>query len=129
FLLAANKGEAPASLKDQSSGGEVARYLFALKILLATRAGLPTLIFDEIDANVGGETATLVGQKLKTLGKTTQVLAITHFPQVARFADHHLHIAKKEQGERTLTEISPLTSTEKDQELLRMLGGSSLSSN
>lgn len=126
FLLAANTGEDPASLKDQSSGGEVARYLFALKILLATKAGLPTLIFDEIDANIGGETATLVGQKLKTLGETTQVLAITHFPQVARFADHHLHIAKKEQDGRTLTEITPLSSTEKDQELLRMLGGSPL---
>lgn len=123
FLLAANKGEAPASLKDQSSGGEVARYLFALKILLATKAGLPTLIFDEIDANVGGETATLVGQKLKALGESTQVLAITHFPQVARFADHHLHIAKKEKNGRTFTEIIPLTSNDKDQELLRMLGG------
>jgi DNA repair protein RecN (Recombination protein N) len=129
FLLAANKGEAPASLKDQSSGGEVARYLFALKILLATRAGLPTLIFDEIDANVGGETATLVGQKLKTLGETTQVLAITHFPQVARFADHHLHVSKNERDERTLTEIIPLTSKEKDQELLRMLGGTSININ
>lgn len=126
FLLAANKGEAPASLKDQSSGGEVARYLFALKILLAEKGGLPTLIFDEIDANVGGETATLVGQKLKTLGQNTQVLAITHFPQVARFADHHLHIAKREQDGRTLTEITSLSSTQKDQELLRMLGGAPL---
>lgn len=126
FLLATNKGESPASLKDQTSGGEVARYLFALKILLATKVGLPTLIFDEIDANIGGETATLVGQKLKTLGKTAQVLAITHFPQVARFADHHLHISKNEREGRTLTKISHLNSTEKDQELLRMLGGSPL---
>ncbi|MCB1115082.1 MAG: hypothetical protein KDK71_01325, partial [Chlamydiia bacterium] len=124
FLLSANKGEPPASLKNQTSGGELARYLLALKILLGTKGGLPTLIFDEIDANIGGETARIVGEKLKTLGGHTQILAITHFPQVARSADHHLHIAKSEKEGRTSATIAPLTATERDTELLRMLGAS-----
>ena len=126
FYLTANKGEQAGSLSQKSSGGEVARYLFALKIILAEKEGLPTLIFDEIDANVGGETAALVGQKLKALGKKSQVLAITHFPQVARFADHHLQISKKEVKGRTITEIKPLKSSETEGELLRMLGGDQL---
>ncbi|MDJ0651518.1 MAG: hypothetical protein QNJ27_00665 [Simkaniaceae bacterium] len=123
FFLAANKGEHVSSIAQKSSGGEVARFLLALKIILAEKERLPTLIFDEIDANIGGETATLVGQKLKALGNQSQVVAITHFPQVARYADHHLQISKKECNGRTLTEICPLKSTERETELLRMLGG------
>lgn len=126
FLLSANKGEQASSIAQKSSGGEVARFLLALKIILAEKEGLPTLIFDEIDANIGGETATLVGQKLKALGNQSQIIAITHFPQVARYADHHLQISKKEVNGRTLTEIHPLKSTEKETELLRMLGGVSI---
>lgn len=126
FLLAANPGETPAPLATRSSGGEVARFLLALKILLAQKEALPTLIFDEIDANIGGETARLVGEKLKDLGGSCQVLTITHFPQVAWCADHHLLISKKEKEGRTITTITPLTSKEKDKELLRMLGGKSL---
>ena len=126
FFLAANPGEEPASLSTRSSGGEIARFLFALKILLAEKGSLPTLIFDEIDANIGGETASIVGKKLNSLGKHSQILAITHFPQVARHADHHLQISKKESDARTITEISPLKASEKEKELLRMLGGESL---
>lgn len=126
FFLAANPGEEPASLSTRSSGGEIARFLFALKILLAEKGSLPTLIFDEIDANIGGETASIVGKKLSELGKHSQILAITHFPQVARHADHHLQISKKESDGRTITEISPLKASEKEKELLRMLGGESL---
>jgi len=126
FFLAANPGEEPASISTHSSGGEIARFLFALKILLAEKGSLPTLIFDEIDANIGGETASIVGKKLNALGKHSQILAITHFPQVARHADHHLQISKKESDGRTITEISPLKSSEKEKELLRMLGGESL---
>ncbi|MCB1110468.1 MAG: DNA repair protein RecN [Chlamydiia bacterium] len=126
FFLAANPGEAPSSLATHSSGGEIARFLFALKLLYAGKGGLPTLIFDEIDANVGGETASLLGKKLKALAQSAQVLAITHFPQVARHADHHLQISKHEVDGRTLTEISPLQTSEKERELLRMLGGESL---
>ncbi|MCB1106839.1 MAG: DNA repair protein RecN [Chlamydiia bacterium] len=126
YFLAANKGEEPSSLSNRTSGGEISRFLLAFKILLAEKGSLPTLIFDEIDANIGGETATLIGQKLKTLGKKCQVLAITHFPQVARYGDHHLQITKQEKDGRTLTSIKPLTATDKDQELLRMLGGETL---
>ncbi len=126
FSLAANPGEEPASLSTRSSGGEIARFLFALKIILAEKGSLPTLIFDEIDANIGGETASIVGEKLKELGKNSQILAITHFPQVARYADHHLQISKKENNGRTITEVSSLKASEKEKELLRMLGGESL---
>jgi DNA repair protein RecN (Recombination protein N) len=126
FFLAANPGEEPASLSTRSSGGEIARFLFALKILLAEKGSLPTLIFDEIDASIGGETASVIGKKLSELGKHSQILAITHFPQVARHADHHLQISKKESDGRTITEISPLKASEKEKELLRMLGGESL---
>lgn len=123
IYLAVNKGEAPASLQSKSSGGELSRFLFAMTVLLAEKTSLPTLVFDEIDSNVGGETATLVGQKLQSLGKLCQVLVITHFPQVARFADHHLQISKIENTGRTLTEIRSLEKNEIDMELLRMLGG------
>ena len=126
FFLAANPGEEPASLSTRSSGGEIARFLFALKILLAEKASLPTLIFDEIDASIGGETASIVGKKLSELGKHSQILAITHFPQVARYADHHLQISKRESDGRTIIEITPLKASEKEKELLRMLGGESL---
>ncbi len=126
FFLAANPGEEPASLSTHTSGGEIARLLFALKILLAEKGSLSTLIFDELDANIGGETASIVGKKLRELGKHSQILAITHFPQVARHANHHLQISKKESNGRAITKISPLKASEKEQELLRMLGGESL---
>lgn len=121
FYLRANQGEESVPVKESSSGGELSRLLFSLKLLLSNQA--PTLVFDEIDANVGGETATIIGKKLKKLGKEQQILCITHFPQVARQADHHLTVKKKETNGRTRTLIEPLTSTSKEAELLRMLGG------
>ncbi|MGE0197846.1 MAG: DNA repair protein RecN [Simkaniaceae bacterium] len=123
LFLAANKGEVPASLESKTSGGELSRFLFAVTLLLSEKNALPTLIFDEIDSNVGGETATLVGQKLKALGKHCQVLAISHFPQVARFADHHMQISKTEKEGRTVTTMCYLEKNETDEELMRMLGG------
>jgi len=123
FSLCANKGEQLAPVKESSSGGELSRLLFALKVLLAEKLQPPTLIFDEIDANVGGQTATLIGQHLTTLSANRQVLCITHFPQVARQADHHICVSKHEDTERTEGKITPLSKKEKDIELLRMLGG------
>ncbi|MES2121173.1 MAG: DNA repair protein RecN [Chlamydiota bacterium] len=123
FWLKANTGEQPALVKDQSSGGELSRLLLAIKISLAEKNNTPTLIFDEIDANVGGTTATIIGEKLKELGKHRQVLCITHFPQVASHADLHFSVKKQEKEGRTTTQIKQLTSKERDAELLRMLGG------
>lgn len=126
FWLKANVGEHPGRVKDHASGGELSRLLFAIKIVLAEKNNTPTLIFDEIDANVGGKTATIIGEKLGELGKHRQVICITHFPQVASRANEHFGVQKVEADGRTLTLIQPLSPEERGQELLRMLGGEAL---
>ncbi|MDN3506358.1 MAG: AAA family ATPase [Simkaniaceae bacterium] len=123
FYLCANKGEHLSPVKESSSGGELSRLLFALKLALAEKNHPSTMIFDEIDANVGGQTATLIGGHLKELSSHRQVLCITHFPQVASQADHHICVSKHENTERTEGQISTLSKKEKEIELLRMLGG------
>lgn len=123
FFLQPNVGERRLAIKDFASGGELSRLMLALQTLLAGKQSLPTLIFDEIDANIGGTTAAIVGEKLKQIGAQHQVIAITHFPQVAQHADHHLQIAKREREGRTLTEIVPLLDDAlRNQELARMRG-------
>lgn len=122
FLLSANMGEPFLGLKESASGGELSRVLLAIKLLLANKQQLSTLIFDEIDANIGGTTAALIGEKLHALGKSIQVLCITHFPQVAKCADHHLFIAKEQQKGRTFTTIATLSLDERSFELKRMSG-------
>lgn len=122
FYLDSNVGEKKIPLKDGASGGELARVLLAFHVLLAGKEGIGTLIFDEIDANIGGATASGIGSKLKNLGKSLQVLCITHFPQVAKYADHHLGITKSTQGGRTFSQILELSSHERKEELLRMAG-------
>ncbi len=121
--LAANAGERPVRAQESSSGGELSRLLFAFQICLADKNRIPTIIFDEIDANVGGTTATCLGEKLQELASSRQVLCITHFPQVACFAHHHLCVHKKEIEGRTVTLIEALTLQAKEHELRRMLGG------
>lgn len=122
FFLDSNIGEKKIPLKEGASGGELARVLLALHVLLAGKEGIGTLIFDEIDANIGGQTASAIGEKLKTLGKSHQVLCITHFPQVAKAAHHHLGITKATQEGRTFCKIASLASQDKKEELLRMAG-------
>lgn len=123
ILLKANMGEKLAPAAECSSGGELSRLIFALKTILAEKTQPKTMIFDEIDANVGGETATKMGEKIKNLANFRQVLCITHFSQVARQGDHHLCVFKSEENDRTRGHIKLLTSPEKEVELLRMLGG------
>jgi DNA repair protein RecN (Recombination protein N) len=123
FWMRANTGEHPILVKDHASGGELSRLLFAIKLTLAEKNGTPTLFFDEIDSNVGGTTASIIGEKLRILGKSRQVICITHFHQVASQADHHIGVQKIEQEGRTLTVIRELHPHEKEAELLRMLGG------
>jgi DNA repair protein RecN (Recombination protein N) len=123
FYLTANQGEKPAPLKDAASGGELSRLFFSLKLVLASLNLCPTLVFDEVDANVGGKTATILGEKLQELGKGLQVFCITHFPQVARFGNHHLKVCKVEEDSRTTCQFSFLKDEEIHEELLRMVGG------
>jgi DNA repair protein RecN (Recombination protein N) len=122
WWIQANPGENPGPVEEHASGGEMSRLLFALKIVLADKNKTPTLIFDEIDANVGGKTATLIGEKLKELGTYKQVICITHFPQVALHASCHLRVEKRVIDGRTLTAIHELTAPDRDLELARMRG-------
>lgn len=128
YLFSPNLGEPTISLKDCASGGELSRILLALKTILAGKGLVPTLIFDEVDANIGGETAAIVGDKLSQISKRHQTLCITHLPQVACLADHHLQILKLEKEGRTLTTVLALDKATRLQEISRMLGGESFNS-
>lgn len=109
-------------MREGASGGEIARVLLALQTLLAGKAKILTLIFDEIDANIGGETAAVIGDKLMEIGQQHQVICVTHFPQVASKAHHHLQISKEERGGRTITLVQELDKTAQKKELERMVG-------
>ena len=122
FYLRPNVGESLIPIRECASGGELSRLLLALQTVLTGKEKTPTLIFDEVDANIGGETAVAVGQKLQQIGKKHQVLCITHFPQVAKQGDHHLQISKVEKEGRTVTLIRNLSDKERKQEIKRMLG-------
>jgi len=125
FYLTPNRGESRVRIQDAASGGELARLSLALKCTMMDKNPVGTILFDEIDANIGGETATIVGKKLAQLGKSCQVLAVTHFSQVARIADSHFTIQKLEHEGRTTSHIRPLISeAERHQELNRMQGNS-----
>jgi DNA repair protein RecN (Recombination protein N) len=123
FYLVPNVGEQRVPIRDCASGGELSRLMLSMQTILAGKEKISTLVFDEIDANIGGETATIVGEKLKEIGQTHQVLCITHFPQVARRADHHIQISKKEIQGRTVTLVRELDHPERQKELSRMHGG------
>ncbi|MCH9630680.1 MAG: DNA repair protein RecN [Chlamydiia bacterium] len=123
FFFSANAGESLKPLKMCASGGELSRVLLALKLILADKQKEKILIFDEIDANIGGETASLIAKKLQELGKKRQIFCITHFPQVAKEAHYHLKIQKKVIQNRTVTSIEPLSLKDKEEELIRMFGG------
>jgi DNA repair protein RecN (Recombination protein N) len=123
FIFAPNPGEAERPLRAIASSGEMARVMLAVKTTLAEVDEVPILIFDEVDANVGGETATQVGRKLSGLGRSHQVLCITHLPQVAAQGDSHFAVEKKVKQNRTVTELTRLEGPAREHELARMLGG------
>ncbi len=122
FYLIPNVGENRISLRECASGGELSRVLLAIQTVLTGKDEIPTLVFDEIDANIGGKTANIIGQKLHQIGKNHQIICITHFSQVAQYADHHLQIGKQEVEGRTLTFVITLDETSKLVELARMRG-------
>ncbi len=125
FDLSANAGEPPRPLARVASGGELSRIILALKTLGAIGASA-TLIFDEVDAGIGGAVAEVVGRKLKTLGLAGQVICVTHLAQIAAFADHHHGVAKDVVNGRTVTVVRQLGHDDQVGELARMLGGASL---
>lgn len=123
FSFAPNPGEPAMPLAAIASSGEVARVMLAVKSVLAEHDAIPVLVFDEIDSNVGGETGRAVGEKLRRLSKTHQVVSITHLPQAAAFGDAHFAVSKHVAGNRTLAEIRRLPDDARVRELARMLGG------
>jgi DNA repair protein RecN (Recombination protein N) len=125
LTLAANPGEPALPLRKVASGGELSRAMLALKTVLAGHDRLETLVFDEIDANVGGRLGDVLGQKLAALGQTHQVICVTHLPQVASFARHHWTVRKSRRGGRTVTQVEELAEPERLEELASMLRGES----
>ena len=123
FLFSANAGEPPKPLAKIASGGEVSRVMLALKSALAGRAGVPTLLFDEVDTGLGGKAAAAVGRKLANLGAFYQVIAISHLPQVAACAAHQYRIEKREEEGRSQTSVVPLSQDDRVEEIARMLAG------
>ena len=105
------------------SGGEISRIMLALKAILAKTDNIDTLVFDEIDVGIGGEVAQAVGKKLKTLASTCQVICITHLQQIASQADHHFKVFKELSGKRMITKLNKLTSSEKIEEIARLISG------
>jgi DNA repair protein RecN (Recombination protein N) len=123
FHFAPNPGEPSKPLRMTASSGEMSRVLLAVKSALAKQDAVPLLVFDEIDANVGGNIAEAVGRKMAALGATHQVIAITHFPQVASLAKSHFVVTKEIKGGHTKSQISKVADEERVEELARMLGG------
>ncbi|WP_339138299.1 MAG: DNA repair protein RecN [Candidatus Electrothrix sp. GW3-4] len=123
FLFSANPGEPPKPLTEVVSGGELSRLMLAMKCLLARRDKVDTVIFDEIDAGIGGEAAEAVARKIDELASHHQVFCITHLPQIAAYADAHFLVEKQVDANRTFTTIRPLSHDERVNELARMLGG------
>ena len=123
LMFAANNGAPPRPLAKGASGGELSRVMLALEVVLADRTSVPTLVFDEVDAGIGGRAAVEVGRRLARLAEHAQVLAVTHLPQVAAFADHHFHVAKDDDGQVTSSTVRRLGDGERVDELARMLAG------
>ncbi|MGZ8416586.1 MAG: DNA repair protein RecN [Methyloceanibacter sp.] len=130
FFVRTNPGTEPGPLMKVASGGELARFILALKVVLAARGSAPTLVFDEADSGVGGATAAAVGERLARLASCVQVLAVTHAPQVAAMANGHLLIAKQAvrgpQGEAMVTRVAVLEGEHRREEIARMLAGQTI---
>jgi DNA repair protein RecN (Recombination protein N) len=124
FLISANPGEDPMALKTIASGGELSRIMLALRTVLTTDHARKTLVFDEVDAGIGGKAAETVGKKLQQLSSRYQILCVTHLAQMAAFADHQYRIEKVVQDGRTVTRVEVMTGDARVDELARMMSGS-----
>lgn len=123
FRVAGHAGTTPKPVGKVASGGELSRIALAISVVTSRLGQAPTLIFDEVDSGIGGAVAHTVGQLLRQLGKDRQVLAVTHLPQVAACADHHLLVSKQAHGRQTLSTVEPIAEDARVHELARMLGG------
>jgi len=123
YLFSPNPGQPPKPIARIASGGELSRVMLAMKSILAREDQIPTLIFDEVDAGIGGKTAKIVGEKLRHIARSHQVFCITHLPQIASQGEQHYRIAKSVQANHTATDIQPLNFTERIEEIARMSGG------
>ncbi len=123
FEISANPGQPLQALSKIASGGELARMGLAIQVIASDGSTIPTMVFDEVDAGIGGGVAEMVGRRLSELARSRQVLCVTHLPQVASLADQHFRIAKVSDARSTRTRIDALTGDERVQELARMLGG------
>jgi DNA repair protein RecN (Recombination protein N) len=128
FWVQTNPGTRPGPLMKVASGGELSRFLLALKVVLADRGSAPTLVFDEIDTGVGGAVADAIGSRLARLASRVQVMAVTHAPQVAARADQHLLISKDalDKGKRVATRVNALAADHRREEIARMLAGAEI---
>lgn len=123
FFFSPNPGEAVKPLARIASGGELSRLMLAIKSLVLTQGDIPTLLFDEVDAGIGGAVAEIVGKKLKKVASSQQVICVTHLPQIAALADIHYAVRKEVVKGRTFTEVKKLAEKERVEEVARMLGG------
>ena len=123
FLIAPNVGEVLKPLASIASGGELSRVVLALKAILAETDALETVVFDEVDAGIGGGTAEVVGRKIADLARHHQIICITHLSQIAKFGAHHFRISKHVSRGRTRTALEPLNGSDRIEEIARMLGG------
>jgi len=123
FQISANPGQPPLPLSRVASGGELSRMSLAVQVIASDGSSIPTMVFDEVDSGVGGGVAEMVGRRLAELGNSRQVLCVTHLPQVASLASHHIRISKVTDGKATRTGINELEHEERIDELARMLGG------
>lgn len=123
YLISANPGQSPQPLAKIASGGELSRMSLAIQVIASDGSAIPTMIFDEVDSGVGGGIAEMVGRRLRELAVSRQVLCVTHLPQVASQAHHHLRVNKLSDGKSTRTTLTSLRADERTEELARMLGG------
>ncbi|WP_234394713.1 hypothetical protein [Porphyromonas cangingivalis] len=123
FLFATNKQTSLRPIREIASGGEISRFMLALKTILAARAVLPTVIFDEIDTGVSGEVAGKLGKVMQTLSRNLQVITITHLPQIAALADHQYVVSKREEDTTFVTTIEECVGEDRVTELAGMLSG------
>ncbi len=123
FLISANPGQPPMPLARIASGGELSRMSLSIQVIASDGSTIPTMVFDEVDSGVGGGVAEMVGRRLAEVARDRQVLCVTHLPQVASLADHHLRISKVTDGKATRTRVHVLDQEERVDELARMLGG------
>ena len=126
FEVATNPGAAPGAMSKIASGGELSRFLLALKVVLARVSSVPTIVFDEVDSGIGGAVAAAVGERLALLGQELQVLVVTHSPQVAARGRHHWRVAKTQGKDTTMTRVESLDPDERREEIARMLSGASV---